>query len=190
MRPSESVAWRAAYPVEVEANRPASAVIVRVPIPAPLERLRRRWDRAAGLGVPSHVTLLFPFRDASALDRAARGIVAEVAAGQAPFTVRFGRIGRFPNVLYLAPEPAEPFRRLTHELATRFPDHPPYGGAFDVVIPHLPIAENAEAPFDAIAAEVEPALPIERSVAHLEVLIQTPDGRWHGHWRIPLGGRR
>ena len=174
----------------MEANRPASAVIVRVPIPAPLERLRRRWDRAAGLGVPSHVTLLFPFRDASTLDGAARRVVAEVAAGQPPFNVRFGRIGRFPNVLYLAPEPAEPFRRLTHELASRFPDHPPYGGAFDDVIPHLTIAENAEAPFDTLEDQVQDALPIERSVAALEVLIQTPDGRWHGHWRVPLGGRR
>ena len=174
----------------MDANRPASAVIVRIPVPAPLERLRRRWDRAAGLGVPSHVTLLFPFLDAAALDRATRRVVAEVAAEQAPFTVRFERIGRFPSVLYLAPEPPDPFRRLTSDLAARFPDHPPYGGAFDVVIPHLTIAENAEAPFDAIAAEVEPALPIERSVAALEVLIQTLDGRWHGHWRIPLGGRR
>lgn len=190
MRPSESVAWRAAYPVEVEANRPASAVIVRVPIPAPLERLRRRWDRAAGLGVPSHITLLFPFLDASALDPACRSDVADVAAAVAPFRVRFERIGRFPNVLYLAPEPAEPFRLLTHELAARFPAHPPYGGAFDDVIPHLTIAENAEAPLDAIAGEVEPALPIERSVATLEVLIQTTDGRWHGHWRVPLGHRR
>jgi 2'-5' RNA ligase len=174
----------------VEANRPASAVIVRFPIPAPLERLRRRWDRAAGLGVPSHVTLLFPFLDATALDRSARRVIADVAGGVAPFTVRFERIERFPNVLYLAPEPAEPFRRLTRELAARFPDHPPYGGAFDDVIPHLTIAENAEAPFEAIADEVTPALPIERPVSNLEVLIQTTDGRWHGHWRIRLGRPR
>jgi 2'-5' RNA ligase len=171
----------------VEANRPASAVIVRVPIPAPLERLRRRWDRAAGLGVPSHVTLLFPFLDATALDGAARRTIADVAAGVAPFTVRFERIGRFPNVLYLAPEPADPFRRLTFELAAKFPDHPPYGGAFDDVIPHLTIAWNAEAPFEAIAGAVRAALPVERPVSSLEVLIQTTDDRWHGHWRIPLG---
>jgi len=189
MRRSGSVAWRAAYPVDVEANRPASAVIVRVPIPAPLERLRRRWDRAAGLGVPSHVTLLFPFLDASALDPACRRVVAAVAGAVAPFSVRFERIERFPTVLYLAPEPAEPFRRLTHELAGRFPEHPPYGGAFDDVIPHLTIAENAEAPFDSITAEVAGTLPIERAVSNLEVLIQTTDGRWHGHWRVPLGGR-
>jgi 2'-5' RNA ligase len=133
------------------------------------------------------VTLLFPFLDASSLDGAARRVVAAVAAGTAPFTVRFERIGRFPNVLFLAPEPPDPFRRLTLELAARFPDHPPYGGTFDDVIPHLTIAENADAPFDVIAGEVATALPIERSVTALEVLIQTPDGRWHGHWRIRLG---
>jgi len=116
-------------------------------------------------------------------------MVAEVVGDLSPFTVRFERIGRFPSVLYLA-KPAEPFRRLTDDLASRFPDHPPYGGAFDVVIPHLTIAENAEAPLDAMAAEVAAALPIQRRVSNLEVLIQTADGRWHGHWRVPLGGRR
>ena len=44
---------------------PASAVIVRVPVPPGIERLRTRWDRAASLGVPAHVTVLFPDRSST-----------------------------------------------------------------------------------------------------------------------------
>ena len=43
------------------------------------------------------------------------------------------------GTVYLAPSPAAPFRQLTHELFRRFPEHPPYGGAFDDVVPHLSV---------------------------------------------------
>jgi len=34
------------------------------------------------------------------------------------------------QVLYLAPAPDQPFRRLTDIIVREFPDYPPYGGAF------------------------------------------------------------
>ena len=107
-----------------------------------------RWDRAAGAGVPAHVTVLFPFLPARGLVPAVRRELAAIAATQAPFEVIFATVGRFPDVVYLAPRPAEPFTRLTGAVAARFPDFPPYGGAFDEVIPHLTIAESDEAPLD------------------------------------------
>jgi len=183
------MAWRAAYPVEVEANRPASAVIVRVPVPAAIERIRRTWDFATSLGVPSHVTILYPFLTPDDLDRRARRQLAAIAAHHDPFTVRFERVDRWPAVVFLPPKPSAPFARLIRDVASSFPDYPPYEGAFDEVVPHLTIAENAEAPHDAIAAEAVRALPFEHAVS-LAVLAETPDGRWHRHWRLPLGRRR
>jgi len=172
----------------VEANRAASAVIVRVPVPAPVERIRRRWDHAARLGVPSHVTVLFPFLTPDDLDGPVRRELAAIATRHRPFRVRFERVGRWPSVAFLAPEPSEPFARLTRDVAERFPDYPPYEGAFAEVVPHLTVAENPNAPLDEIAGTVEAALPFEHEVTSLAVLIETADGRWHGHWRLPLGG--
>jgi 2'-5' RNA ligase len=171
----------------VEANRPASAVIVRVPVPPAVERIRRRWDRAARLGVPSHVTILFPFFAPDDLDGHIRRELVGIARRHEPFHVRFERVGRWPTVAFLAPEPAEPLARLTLDIAERFPDYPPYEGAFADVVPHLTIAENADAPLDEIAAAASGALPFEHAVTSLAVLVETTDGRWHGHWRLPLG---
>ena len=174
----------------VEASPAASAVIVRVPVPAPVERIRRRWDYAARLGVPSHVTVLFPFFGPDDLDRAVRRELAAIATRHRPFRVRFERVGRWPSVAFLAPEPSEPFARLTRDVVERFPEYPPYEGAHAEVVPHLTVAENPNAPLDEIAGAVEAALPFEHLVTSLAVLIETADGRWHGHWRLPLGGSK
>ena len=174
------------------ATEPASAVVVRVPLPPGLARLRSRWDRAAGLGVPPHVTVLFPFLSPSALDPGVRRELAAIASSVAPFEVRFARVGRFPNVVYLAPEPADPFVALTEAVSSRFPEHPPYEGAFDVVIPHLTITEAdvGAAPLAEITALAGGSLPFVRRATALETIVEGPDGRWRSRWRIPLGVRR
>jgi hypothetical protein len=46
------------------------------------------------------------------------------------------------DVLWLDPNPAEPFRGLTAAVGAAFPECPPYGGAFDEVVPHLTVAER------------------------------------------------
>jgi 2'-5' RNA ligase len=171
------------------ATEPASAIVARVPVPRMLEQARRRWDWAAGVGVPAHVTILFPFLPVRRLGPGDRRELAAIAATEEPFVVRFRRIGRFPGVVYLAPEPSAPFTRLTAAVGARYPDFPPYGGAFDEVIPHLTVAESAEAPLDDIAAEARGTLPFERRVSALEVIVEGGDGRWHTRWRLPLGVR-
>jgi 2'-5' RNA ligase len=171
-------------------TEPASAIVVRVPLPRALERSRRRWDWAAGVGAPAHVTILFPFLPVGRLGPAVRTELAAIAASHGAFDVRFRRVGRFPGVVYLAPEPAAPFTRLTSAVVARYPDFPPYGGAFDSVIPHLTIAESADGPLDTIAAGARAALPFDHRVAALEVIIEGGDGRWHSRWRVPLGVRR
>ena len=172
------------------ATEPASAIVVRVPVPRALERSRRQWDWAAGVGVPAHVTILFPFLPVGRLGPAVRAELAAIAASHGPFDVRFRRVGRFPGVVYLAPEPSAPFTRLTAAVVARYPGFPPYGGAFDEVIPHLTIAESADGPLDTIAAGARAALPFDHRVAALEVIIEGGDGRWHSRWRVPLGVRR
>jgi 2'-5' RNA ligase len=168
---------------------PVSGVVVRVRLPPALERLRRHDDFAASMGVPPHVTLLFPFMRAAALRPPVRRALAGIAAADEPFDVRFEAVGRFPDRVWLMPEPAARFRALTEAIATRFPEYPPYEGVFDEVIPHLTLVESAVAPLDQIAIAAQRHLPFTSRVAVMEVLVEGPDERWHGHWRIPLGAR-
>jgi 2'-5' RNA ligase len=168
---------------------PASAIVIRVPVPPALQRLRTTWDWGARVGVPAHVTLLFPFLPAAQLGPEVRRTLAAVAAGTPPFDVRFVRVGRFPSVVYVAPEPAAPFAALTNAFMARYPDLPPYGGAFDEVIHHLTVAESEADPLDAVAAAAARVLPFEHHVSALEVLVEGGEGRWRTRWRLPLGVR-
>ncbi len=166
---------------------PVSGVVIRVRLPSSLERLRRHEDFAASVGVPAHVTLLFPFVPAAALRPPVRRALAEIAATVEPFDVRFAAVGRFPGVVYLVPEPAGRFTALTEAITTHFPGYQPYDGAFEEVIPHLTLVESATAPLDQIAAAAQRHLPFTCRVAVMELLVEGPDERWRGHWRIPFG---
>jgi len=70
-------------------------------------------------------------------------------------------VHRFPGGgVYLAPEPAQPFRRLTLALFDRFPEHPPYGGAFDDVVPHLSLPVPDDGDEASLAAELGIRFPL------------------------------
>jgi 2'-5' RNA ligase len=170
-------------------SEPTSAIIVRVPIPARVARVRRRWDRSAAIGVPPHVTVLFPFLAPGRLDAAVRHDLADIAAAHDAFDVRFATVGRFPGLLYLAPEPADPFVALTEACVERFPDFPPYEGLHDDIVPHLTVVEGDEAPMDEIAIELEAEPPFDRRVRAIEVITPSETGPWRVRWRLPLGQR-
>jgi len=168
-----------------------SAIIVPVRVPVAVNRLRERMDPSAAEGVPAHVTLLYPFMPPSQLRDDVRRTIEDIVAAEAAFQIVFNAVRRWPNVVHLEPEPAEPFRRLTVALAAAFPDYPPYGGAFDQVVPHLTVAQDVSEEYFAAAEHALPAeLPI-RDFAHEAWLIgHTPEQRWHTLWRLPLGQPR
>jgi 2'-5' RNA ligase len=120
-------------------------------------------------GMPPHVTLLVPAPgDVEA--------IAEVLFEFAAFDVVFARVERFPGTLWLAPEPAQPFARMIEALMRRFPDHPPYGGSFREIVPHLTVAQSS---FDEAVSALEPWLPL-RSRAERAVLLERTQAV---HWR-------
>ncbi len=88
-----------------------------------------------------------PIRDEENRQRLWRGLTDGVIdelsrffADVTPFKFSLTGLHEFPGgTIYLAPSPAAPFRHLTHELARLFPEHPPYGGEFDDVVPHLTV---------------------------------------------------
>ena len=173
-------------------RRPAarSAIVIAVPAAAPLVddwRRRHTWDGTRG--VPAHITLLFPFIPRNELDERILAQLAALFAAEASFDFSLVRTARFSGVLYLAPEPAEPFKRLTERLVTAYPAYPPYEGAFETVVPHLTVAEGDDALLDRIAGELEPHLPIAASAAAASLLVEGDDGRWREHRSLPLARR-
>ncbi len=74
-------------------------------------RHRRRLDRAAGWGVPAHVTVLYPFLPPQALSGQVLATLSAVIASVRAFECTFATTAWFDQeVLWLAPEPEQPFR--------------------------------------------------------------------------------
>jgi 2'-5' RNA ligase len=165
-----------------------SAIIVPVQVPVAVNRLRDRMDPSAAQGVPAHVTLIYPFMPPDRLKDDVRRQIEQIVAAERSFAFTLKSVGRWPNVVYLAPDPAEPFRRLTQALAQAFPDYPPYAGAHADVVPHLTIAQDVPADYMDAAEHALPALLPIRDVAREAWLIgHTPEQPWHTLWRLPLG---
>jgi 2'-5' RNA ligase len=171
-----------------------SAIVVPIRLPAALGTLMLRESETARLGVPAHVTLLFPFAETPSLGPETFASIGRVVADAPAFDVTFGEIRRFepgegaPNgVVWLAPEPAEPFLSLIDRLWQAFPDYPPYGGAFDEVIPHVTIADDDGTRMDANEAEAVLHLPFRRRVSAAALIVEGPNGRWRTRRRFPLG---
>ena len=122
-----------------------SCLVILVPEAETLVKpYRDKHDPSAAAGMPAHVTLLYPFL---APDRIGTAVVEELRAciGRFPaFGFSCGEIGRFPGVIYLAPEPHDPFRALTMAIWNRFPETPPYTGRHADIIPHLSVARFEE----------------------------------------------
>ena len=152
-----------------------------------VDEWRRRYTYDGPLGVPAHVTLLYPFVPAERLDEHVEARLAAVVGEAESFDFVLERTARFPQILYLAPDPPEPFLRLTEAIAAAWPEHPPYEGVHETVIPHLTVAESEDpALLDEIAGAVEPALPIRSKVSEALLLEEGEYGFWQPRCRLPL----
>ncbi|HEX9065918.1 MAG TPA: 2'-5' RNA ligase family protein [Streptosporangiaceae bacterium] len=168
-----------------------SAVVVRIPeAEQAVGTLRARLDSAAALGVPAHVTVLAPFVPPAALDPAVLTALATAVGSVAAFRATFERVAWFGDrVVWLAPEPAARFVALTKAVWAAFPGCPPYGGAFDDVVPHLTIGDGQPA---GVLAEAERAvLPVLPVIASVRAVTLMQGSREPGSWQVlaefPLG---
>jgi 2'-5' RNA ligase len=165
-----------------------TALCVVVPeADAAVADLRQRHDPSAVMGMVAHITVLFPLGPYPDV----RDGVAEVVAENPAFTSVLTRVANFgDDVVWLAPEPDDGFRRLIEVVAQRFPDWPPYDGTIDEPVPHLTVAETTPATFTSVHAEVvsavEPLLPIPFNVTEVALFGATDEGRWIELERFPL----
>ena len=143
--------------------------------------LRERYDDSARLGVPAHITVLFPFMAPAAVPASVVAALRQLFLSRQPFSFRLGSVGRFPATCYLEPRPAEPFVALTEAVVRAYPAFPPFGGEFPSVIPHLTVAHGnaaeAEVASQALAASLASSGAIEATCRSV-LLMENSSGRW------------
>ena len=164
-----------------------TALIVPLAAGPTVTAVRDWYSWAQADGIPAHITLLSPFLPVDEVDEAVERELAAILSRQPAFRFRLASIGRFPDAVYLAPEPSDPFVRLTEAIVARWPHRPAYGGAFADVVPHVTLTDGQEPP--GLLDELARHLPIE--VVAAEAWLMAPDraGSWAVRWRFPLPRR-
>ena len=169
---------------------PTSAFVVTVPAAEPLVRdLRNRFDATAKLGVPAHITVLYPFMSPDEITLDVLHLAQAALNGVPAFEFSLAGVGRFPATAYLIPQPAEPFNELTTALMERFPAYRPYGGEHETMVPHLTVAHGDAADAHAAAQELAPQLSAWRAnqmTCDTVTLIENSSGRWKEMHRFRL----
>lgn len=172
---------------------PESALIVEVPEAEPLVgAFRHRFDPSAAVGVPAHITVLYPFRDPNTLDNGVIEALRRCFNLLPPISFQLTELRRFNGEgLYLAPDPSEPFRQLTLAVWRLFPENPPYGGKWPDIVPHLSVAQSTQDDeLDDVAMDIgrklNRYLPLKATTKEV-LLIENVNGQWACRERFRLG---
>ena len=154
-----------------------------------MRALRERFDPAAALGVPAHVTILIPFMPPEKITAQVLARAKAALKELSSFSFVLDKVGRWPETTYLIPDPATPFVQMTKALAAAFPDYPPYGGKHAGVAPHLTVADRSTAHADEAERELRAVLarrdPI-RSTCRKVDLYENAAGAWKPMHAIAL----
>ena len=167
-----------------------SALVVPVPEADPVVGpYRAALDTGAALGMPAHVTILYPFMPTSALDHDAVAELRRLFASIDAFAISLTSIAWFDHaVVYVRPEPDAALRQITARVAERWPQWPPYEGSHADPTPHLTLADSGDLSTMRQAAQaVAESLPIHVDVSEVQLYAGTtkPDS-WNHRLTFPL----
>jgi 2'-5' RNA ligase len=169
-----------------------AALILPVPEAEPfVDQLRAEHDPSAAVGVPAHITVNYPFVPGVGPGERRLAELSRLFAGSHPFSFHLTRVERFPEVVYLAPEPVEPLVALIERVAQQYPDSPPYGGQYDTIVPHLTVAqsdnpEELREVEQRLAEIFQGVLPLS-TMAKAVWLMDDRDGQWKRRREFVLG---
>ena len=156
---------------------------------ASVEPWRERLDPFSARGMPTHVTVEYPFLPPAQIDDAVRGDLREIFAAESVFGFELASVQWFDErVVWLAPEPDLLFRHLTASVLALWPHLRPYGGQPGLVPPHLTIgvSEPVEKLREAGDA-LERLLPIACTAREVWLMSGTSaPGSWTVDARFPL----
>ncbi len=124
-------------------GRAQSAILIPVPeAEALVEPYRLQYDPVAIAGVPAHITLIVPWLAPSEIGLLDLAELGDALRTFPPFDFSLQRVSWFGRgVLWLAPQPAAPFVKLTAMLADRFSTLP-YEDEFDESVSNLPASSR------------------------------------------------
>lgn len=154
---------------------------------------RSRLDATAALGVPAHVTVLFPFLRSDDIDAPVVRRLTALFEDVDPFAYRFDRTNWFgDDVLWLAPDDPEPFSRLTRTVFAAFPAYPPFQGQFGDSVPHLTVGHgHSRTVLEQAERAVLPRLPVTGFASAVSLLVRhAGSARWSRHTDFGLGSVR
>lgn len=170
-----------------------SALVVLVP---PAEAVvapgRARLDPSARLGVPAHVTVLSPFASPADLTPEVLDHLRRHFSEEPSFRLHLSHLAWFEErVLYCAAEPRSRLTGLTERAVSQWPTFQPYGGAYDALVPHLTIGQDAPlGRLHEAAVAVEPRLPVEQPVVSVHLMIGSDEpSSWSVAATFPLAAR-
>ena len=170
-----------------------TAVLVLVPeAETAVAEHREHLDMAASWGVPAHLSVVYPFVPPADVDDSVLVELAAAVATVPAFDCAFRRTAWFgEDVVWLAPEPGDPFIQLVRAVVKVFPAHQPYGGIYDEPVPHLTIGERRLGSTDELlGAEhaVRAHLPIQARIDRAVLLAGRPErDSWQPVVELPLG---
>jgi 2'-5' RNA ligase len=156
-----------------------SAIIIPVPeVEAIVGPLRLEYDGTAGLGVPAHITVLYPFCPPQSVGTEIETL-REACRSIEMFPFSFTEVRRFPSTVYLHPDKSEVFVQITKTLARLWPQCKPYGGIHDEVIPHLTVADRVDVgSLVTVEDSLRPHLPLQCVAREIWLLISDHAGMW------------
>lgn len=152
---------------------------------------RAQYDSLDAAEIPAHISVNHPFRPAAEIDARLEEKLTDLFSGIAAFRFAMTKVRRFPDALYLVPEPEERFRAIIAAVADCFPESPPYEGRFEDVIPHLTVAyledvQEIDAMSSTLYAAAARALPISGKITRV-TLIEKAAGKWRERKSFLLG---
>lgn len=167
-----------------------SAVLVPVPeAEAVVGSWRTAHDPRARTGVPAHITLVVPWLPPGDIAKDSLDQLDRLVAREPAFDYTLERVCWFGvRVLWLAPTPDEPFKRLTSLLANHFGTLP-WEGEFSEVVPHLTVGLADDVPPSSMSEAADDlAAKLPLTCRAREVDVMCGDGtRWEVVHRAALG---
>lgn len=168
-----------------------SIILIPVPVADPIVgKWREKYDEVALHGIPSHITLLFPFKDPKEINEAITNNLESLFSKVRKFSFTLDTINTFPGVVYLEPKQREKFIELTEEIVKIFPENPPYEGKYPSINPHLTISQlskfqDTDRIKKEISTEIQSKLPV-KTLAEEVWLMEENKGEWSLRVKFPF----
>lgn len=152
-----------------------------------LDTIIGKWRKStvdiASLGVPSHITLLWPWCPPPISDEYIKKL-ENVLSFLNSFVITFHKIEYFgESVIYLDVENKKEVKELMDRVGQEFPEYPMYENTIKDPQSHLTIAKpkNSESFFKVnseIKQYIAPLLPLKFNIEEITIMEQKPDQTW------------